>query len=201
MDSGSFRLFAGLGNPGKKYSENRHNIGFKVLDLLAKKNNLNFSEKCKLHGLLATCKINHESIYLLKPNTYMNESGISIRSTINWFNLNTDQLVVLVDDMDLPLGRLRIRSKGSSGGHNGLKSIISHLGTNDFCRIRIGIGSPSLIPEQRKAKTNSYVLGNFTVNENIILEKVLQEVEKCLNLINKDNFESVCTRINSYRYQ
>ena len=201
MNSGSFRLFAGLGNPGKKYSRNRHNIGFMVLDLLAKKNNLNFTEKSKLHGSLAQCQKNGQSIFLLKPNTYMNESGISIRSTINWFDLDLNQLVVLVDDMDLPLGRLRIRSSGSSGGHNGLRSVISHLGTTNFCRLRIGIGSPSLIPEQRKAKTNAYVLGDFTANEKIILKKALDEVQICLDLLNQDSFETVCTRINSYRHQ
>ena len=200
MDSGCFRLFAGLGNPGKKYSNNRHNIGFMAIDRLAIRQGIEFKEKTKLNGHIASYKCNEESINLLKPNTFMNESGLSIRKTLDWFDLHLNQLIVIVDDMDLPLGRLRIRGKGSSGGHKGLKSAINHLGTTDFCRIRIGIGSPSLLQAERKAKTNSHVLGNFTSNEVVILNKVMDEIQICLKLINEEKFERICTRINSFRH-
>ena len=99
------------------------------------------------------------------PNTFMNESGRAIRAALDWFDLEIDQLIVLVDDMDLPLGKLRIRTKGGSGGHKGLLNTIHHLGTESFCRLRIGIGAPSQNQEERRNQTNSYVLGSFTAKE------------------------------------
>ena len=200
MAKGDFRLFAGLGNPGNKYSNNRHNIGFMVLDNFASKKGIGFKEKNKLCGSIAVLKANEESIKLLKPNTFMNDSGISIRATRDWFDFNSNELIILVDDMDLPLGKIRIRSAGSSGGHNGLKSAIKHLGTTDFCRIRIGIGSPSKSQEDRKIKTNSHVLGNFSKEELLILNQVIDEVIICLELINCESFEKIVTRLNSFKY-
>ena len=199
MAPGHFRLFAGLGNPGGKYSKSRHNVGFMAIDRFAKDKGISFQEKTKIYGSLANLKTEQQSIKLIKPNTFMNESGLCIRSTLNWFDLNISELVVLVDDMDLPLGRIRIRSQGSSGGHNGLKSTINHLGTTEFCRIRIGIGAPSIIKEERKAKTNSHVLGDFSTNEKLLLNNVLNELVNYLKLINSEDFEKICTRINSFR--
>ena len=133
------------------------------------------------------------------PTTFMNESGKSIRATLNWFDLNVNQLIVLVDDIDLPLGRLRLRTKGSSGGHNGLKSTINHLGTQDFCRIRIGVGNPITSSEERRMKIVSHVLGNFSAKETEIVDEVLQEVIKGLEVINTHNLEIAGNRINAYR--
>ena len=151
--SGDFRLLVGLGNPGPKYTATRHNIGFMVLKRLAVKESIEFRQNKKLLGRLAEIGVGANAISLLMPNTYMNESGNSIRASMDWFGLEINQLLILVDDMDLPLGKLRLKEQGSSGGHNGLKSIISHLGTEDFCRLRIGIGAPSEMMMDRKEKT------------------------------------------------
>ena len=133
------------------------------------------------------------------PNTYMNESGKSVRSAKDWFNFKNHQMIVLVDDMDLPLGKIRVRSKGSSGGHNGLKSIINHLGTNEFRRLKIGIGSPSDIPQERKSKTISHVLGKFSKEEFIILNFIIQEIISCIESITSNNWEKITTRLNSFK--
>ena len=132
------------------------------------------------------------------PNTYMNESGRSIGSALKWFDLTGHQMLVIVDDMDLPLGKLRVRDSGGSGGHNGLRSIIQHLGSQDFCRLRIGIGSPSQIPEERKEKTVSHVLGEFKKKEIPIVEEVLDTVISGLALMKKSGFAKGSTYLNSF---
>ena len=129
----------------------------------------------------------------------MNDSGKSVRATLNWFNLSIDQILILVDDIDLPLGRLRLRTHGSSGGHNGLRSTIQHLGTENFCRLRIGIGAPKAIPEEKRAMTVSHVLGSFTNKENPIVNNVLDEVLEGLKLMETLDLERVSTRLNSYK--
>ena len=136
------KLLVGLGNPGTEYHKTRHNVGFMVLEEIAKKNNCSFRESKKLFGKTCEYGTGIEKTRLLMPNTYMNESGKSVRSAKDWFNFENHQLIVLVDDMDLPLGKIRVRPKGSSGGHNGLQSIINHLGTSEFKRLKIGILLP-----------------------------------------------------------
>ena len=199
MFSGDFRLLVGLGNPGSKYTGTRHNIGFFALEKLATQDCIKFREHKKLHGHLAELGSGKNSIRILMPNTYMNDSGRSIRATLDWFDLRVDQLLVLVDDMDLPLGRLRLRSQGGSGGHNGLKSIINHLGTQNFCRLRIGIGAPTDIQAERKDMTVKHVLGRFTTQETSIVDKVLDEVIEGLDLIQNHGVECAGNRINAYK--
>ena len=135
----------GLGNPGKKYFNNRHNIGFLILESFSKKYISNFLLKDKLKSSYSEFKINNSTYRLFLPNTFMNNSGDAVRAIVDWYKINLDQILIIVDDKDLPLGKIRYRKKGSSGGHNGLKSIIEQLQTQNFKRIRIGIGSPSLI--------------------------------------------------------
>ena len=199
MPSEELKLLVGLGNPGDEYHKTRHNVGFMVLEEIAGQNNCNFRENKKLYG--KTCEIGSGicKTRLLMPNTYMNESGKSVRSTKDWFNFENHQLIVLVDDMDLPLGKIRVRTKGSSGGHNGLKSIINHLGTNEFKRLKIGIGSPSEIQKERKSKTVSHVLGRFSKEEFIILNFIIQEIISCIESITSTNWEKITTRLNSYK--
>ena len=199
MVSNELKLLVGLGNLGSEYNKTRHNVGFMVLEEIAKHNNCSFRESKKIYG--RTCEIGSGSTKkrLLMPNTYMNESGKSVRSAKDWFNFENNQLIVLVDDIDLPLGKIRIRSKGSSGGHNGLKSIINHLGTNEFKRLKIGIGSPSEIPKERKSKTISHVLGRFSKEEFIILNLIIQEIISCIESITSNNWEKITTRLNSYK--
>ena len=198
MSSVDLKLLVGLGNPGTEYEKTRHNVGFMVLEEIARKNNCSFRESKKLFGRTCEYGSGIEKTRLLMPNTYMNESGKSVRSTRDWFNFQNNQLIVLVDDMDLPLGKIRVRSKGSSGGHNGLKSIINHLGTDEFKRLKIGIGAPSNEKQERKSKTVSHVLGRFSKDEFIVLNFIIQEIISCIESITSNNWEKITTRLNSY---
>ena len=199
MLSDELKLLVGLGNPGTEYEKTRHNVGFMVLEEIARKNNCSFRESKKLFGRTCEYGSGIEKTRLLMPNTYMNESGKSVRSAKDWFNFQNNQLIVLVDDMDLPLGKIRVRSKGSSGGHNGLKSIINHLGTAEFKRLKIGIGAPSNDQKERKSKTVSHVLGRFSKEEFIILNFIIQEIISCIESITSNNWEKISTRLNSYK--
>ena len=196
MESGALRLVVGLGNPGQRYAGTRHNVGFMALELLASKESVRFKATAKLQGELAEVGFGSSRMRLLMPQTYMNESGRSIRAAMDRFDLSADQVLVLVDDMDLPLGRLRLRAKGSAGGHNGLKSTIQHLGTQDFARLRIGIGAPGRSPEERRARTVSHVLGSFHQSEQPLLKDVLNEVLHGLDLIQRQGLERAGNRLN-----
>ena len=199
MLSDELKLLVGLGNPGTEYEKTRHNVGFMVLEEIARKNNCSFRESKKLFGRTCEYGSGIEKTRLLMPNTYMNESGKSVRSAKDWFDFQNNQLIVLVDDMDLPLGKIRVRSKGSSGGHNGLKSIINHLGTAEFKRLKIGIGAPSNDQQERKSKTVSHVLGRISKEEFIILNFIIQEIISCIESITSNNWEKITTRLNSYK--
>jgi len=196
MQSGDLRLVGGLGNPGQRYAGTRHNVGFMALELLAKREGVRFKSMAKLQGELAEVGFGSDRLRLLMPQTFMNESGRSIRAALDWFDLSADEVLVLVDDMDLPLGRLRIRAKGSAGGHNGLKSTIQHLGTQEFARLRIGIGAPGRSAEERKARTVSHVLGSFNASEQPLLQDVLDEVLSGLALIQRQGLERAGNRLN-----
>lgn len=193
------QLLVGLGNPGPRYSLTRHNVGFLVLDKLAAEAGQTFRQQSKLHGLVADVGLGRERLRLLMPQTFMNESGRSVRAALDWFGLRADQLLVIVDDMDLPLGRLRLRSSGSAGGHNGLRSLIQHLGTQEFARLRIGIGAPAGDPADRKTRTVGHVLGPFSASEQPILAQVLKEVVGGLALIRQQGLERAGNRLNSFR--
>jgi len=199
MFTDDLKLLVGLGNPGTEYYKTRHNVGFMVLEEIARKNNCSFRESKKLFGRTCEYGTGIEKTRLLMPTTYMNESGKSVRSAKDWFNFENNQLIVLVDDMDLPLGKIRVRSKGSSGGHNGLKSIINHLGTSEFKRLKIGIGPPSHDQKERKSKTVSHVLGRFSKEEFILLNFIIDEIISCIESNKSNNWEKVTTRINSYK--
>lgn len=193
------QLLIGLGNPGERYSDTRHNVGFLVLDRLVASAGASFRHQGRLHGDLAEVGSGSERVRLLKPQTFMNDSGRSIRAALDWFRLTPGQLLILVDDMDLPLGRLRLRANGSAGGHNGLRSAIAHLGTEDFPRLRIGIGAPGSNPQERRERTISHVLGRFTAEERPALDAVLSEVEAGIGLIRRQGIERAATRMNSFR--
>ncbi|MEM8602816.1 MAG: aminoacyl-tRNA hydrolase, partial [Cyanobacteria bacterium P01_H01_bin.121] len=137
------QLIVGLGNPGKKYAGTRHNIGFDVVDAFAQVVQADFAEESRFQGYFAETRLpNSNKLRLLKPNTYMNRSGQAIHAVVHWFKLQPESVLVVYDEMDLPLGRLRLRLNGSAGGHNGMKSAIAHLGTQNFPRLRVGIGAP-----------------------------------------------------------
>ena len=191
-------LVVGLGNPGEKYAGTRHNVGFMALEQLAKRQSSSFKQQSKLHGLLAEVGQGAERLRLLMPQTYMNESGLSIRSALDWFGFEPAQMVILVDDMDLPLGRLRLRLSGGAGGHNGLRSTIAHLGGQEFPRLRIGIGAPALNPVERKQRTVGHVLGRFAAAEQPVLDEVIDEVLSGLDLIQRLGFERAGNRLNGF---
>ena len=191
-------LVVGLGNPGEKYAGTRHNVGFMALEQLAKRQSSSFKQQSKLHGLLAEVGQGTERLRLLMPQTYMNESGRSIRAALDWFGFEPAQMLILVDDMDLPLGRLRLRLSGGAGGHNGLRSTIAHLGGQEFPRLRIGIGAPALNPVERKQRTVGHVLGRFAAAEQPLLDEVIDEVLAGLDLIQRLGFERAGNRLNGF---
>ena len=188
----------GLGNPGEKYYNNRHNIGFLLLENLSKKYNSNFLLKNKLKSSCSEFKINDSTYRLFLPNTFMNNSGDAVKAIVDWYKINLDQIFIIVDDKDLPLGKIRFRKKGSSGGHNGLKSIIEKLQTQNFNRIRIGIGSPPSIKGMNKFNTISHVLGNISLEEKSILDKVYIRVIESLEQLNIKKEESIINELNSF---
>lgn len=188
------QLIVGLGNPGAKYDRTRHNIGFDVIDLLAQYWHISLTDQKKFHGVFGEGIAPGGKIRLLKPQTFMNNSGQAIRSVIDWYKLPPESVLVIYDDMDLPIGKIRMRLSGSAGGHNGMKSAIAHLGTQNFPRLRIGIGSAKTAKGDKD--TVSHVLGKFAPNEAAIMTEVVQlaadsieyslkhTVEKAMSLFN-----------------
>ena len=193
------RLVVGLGNPGTKYEGTRHNIGFMALEQMASREGFSFRQQSKLHGLAAEHGIGESRLRLLMPQTYMNDSGRSIRAALDWFGFTPEQLLVLVDDMDIPLGRLRLRAQGSAGGHNGLRSTIQHLGTQAFPRLRIGIGAPADNPAERRARTVSHVLGPFSRAEQSEVDAVLDGVLEAIQRIQRQGLDRAGNWINGFR--
>ena len=195
----ALRLVVGLGNPGTKYEGTRHNIGFMALEQMASREGFSFRQQSKLHGLAAEHGIGESRLRLLMPQTYMNDSGRSIRAALDWFGFTPEQLLVLVDDMDIPLGRLRLRAQGSAGGHNGLRSTIQHLGTQAFPRLRIGIGAPADNPAERRARTVSHVLGPFSRAEQSKVDDVLDGVLEAIQRIQRQGLDRAGNWINGFR--
>ena len=188
----------GLGNPGKEYIKNRHNIGFLLLKNFSEKYEAEFTIKNKFKSRYTEFKINDSVYRLFMPNTYMNNSGDAVRAIVDWYKIKLDQLFIIVDDIDLPLGKIRFRKKGSSGGHNGLKDIINKLHTDNFNRIRIGIGSPAIKEKNKNLNTISHVLGNISSKENIILERVYQQVIESLEELDIKNEDLIISELNSF---
>ncbi len=167
------QLIVGLGNPGAKYDRTRHNIGFDVVDALACAWRINLSENRKFQGIVGEgLGPKSTKIRLLKPTTFMNNSGQSIRAVLDWYKLAPTSVLIIYDEMDLPLGRLRLRQSGSAGGHNGMKSAIAHLGTQTFPRLRVGIGSAKAHHPDKD--TIAHVLGHFSPAEAPIIRDAIQ---------------------------
>jgi peptidyl-tRNA hydrolase, PTH1 family len=187
------QLIVGLGNPGTKYDRTRHNVGFDIIDSLAKCWQISSSERKQFQGIYGEgFGSNNAKIRLLKPQTFMNLSGQSVRATIDWFKLPPASVLVVYDDLDLPLGKIRLRLSGSAGGHNGMKSIISHLGTQDFPRVRIGIGKST-----GEKDTISHVLGKFSPIETPIVSEVIQLVNDSIEMSLKKGVEQAMSIYNS----
>lgn len=190
------QLIVGLGNPEPKYEQTRHNIGFAAVDALARSWKMSLSENRKFQGAFGEgLGLRGEKIRLLKPLTYMNNSGQAIRAVADWYKIPPESILVVYDDMDLPVGKIRLRLAGSAGGHNGMKSAIAHLGTQNFPRLRIGIGKPQ--NHTSDPNTISHVLGRFSTAENHVIAEVLQIVVECVELSLKQGVEKAMNRYNT----
>lgn len=164
------KLIVGLGNPGREYEKTRHNIGFNVLDLLADKYNITFSENKRFNALEASFNLMGEKVILVKPLTFMNLSGDSVIKYMNYYDININDLLVIHDDLDMELGKIRIVFDSSSGGHNGIKDIINKLGSQRFSRLKIGISNDKAVD------TKDYVLGKFSNDEIKILNNSYEKL-------------------------
>lgn len=193
------QLIVGLGNPEQKYNQTRHNIGFAAVDTIANIWQISLSENRKFKAELGESRgPQTDKIYLLKPLTYMNKSGESIRAVVDWYKLPPDSVLIIYDDMDLPMGRLRLRLSGSAGGHNGMKSAIAHLNTQDFPRLRIGIGKPkNATVETGDLNTIGHVLGKFSPTESQLMTQVLKLVVEAVELSLKQGIEKAMSLYNS----
>ena len=183
-------VVVGLGNPGKKYEKTRHNVGFDVIDILAKEYNISVT-KIKHKALIGEGRVGTEKVLLVKPQTYMNLSGESLRAIMDFYKLSNEDVLVLYDDISLEVGRIRIREKGSAGGHNGIKSIIAHLGSDIFSRIKIGVGQP-------KSDLVNHVLGKFSKEEREVLEETLKAVVDSVEVIIKTDTKEAMNRFNGF---
>ena len=167
------KLIVGLGNPGKDYENTRHNVGFMVMDRLSDVMNVSISTT-KFKGEYVKFKYHGEDVILLKPMTYMNNSGESVRQVMDYFKIDVEDLLVVYDDMDMPVGKLRLRQSGSAGGHNGIKNIILHTGSQNFNRIRVGID------KHPRIKVVDYVLGRFQKDEQPLIDQGVEDAVKAI---------------------
>lgn len=184
-------LIVGLGNPEPKYDHTRHNIGFEAVDTIASAWGMSWKENKRFQGLIAEGVSHGNKIRLLKPLTYMNLSGQAVRAVTDWYKISSQSVLVIYDEMDLPVGRLRIRLSGSAGGHNGMKSIISHLGSQNFPRLRIGIGKST------GKKQISHVLGKFAPEEKKVVQEILQLSTDAIERSLKEGIEKAMSLYNS----
>lgn len=187
----TMKMIVGLGNPGKKYEKTKHNVGFMVVDKLARAHNATF-QKNPFEAEVATFFLNGEKIVLVKPLTYMNESGRSVGPLMTYLGIYPEELVVIYDDLDLALGKIRLRQKGSAGGHNGMKSLIAHLGTQEFYRIKIGIDRP-----RKGQSVVQHVLSPFSKEEMPHIEDSLDLAFKASqDFLEKQDFIGTMNRFN-----
>lgn len=188
------KLIVGLGNPGLRYAHNRHNIGFMCINHFAKMQGIRLDSK-QGQARIGTGEINGEKIVLARPQTFMNASGESVSRLVKKFKMEPDNLIVIHDDLDLPLGKIRIRLGGSSGGHKGIESIINELSNQDFIRVRIGIGRPDDADEASEADVIDYVLNDFSPDEKEVTSEVMPRInEAILCLLN----EGLTAAMNKY---
>jgi len=183
------KLIVGLGNPGRQYAHNRHNVGFQCLDRLAQARGLSFAQR-RAKASLVLGKIADVGVVLAKPLTYMNLSGQAVGQLVSFYKLSLEDILVIYDDLDLPLGTIRLRPEGGSGGHKGMRSIIEALGSQAFPRLRVGIGRPL------DNDAVSYVLSDFTADEQITLESAYEKVVAAVELFLREGIEAAMNAYN-----
>ena len=184
------KLIIGLGNPGKLYEHTRHNIGFDVIDALANRWGAPLNQT-KFNGMYATVHRPEGKVMLLKPLTYMNLSGECVRPMMDYFDVDIEDIIVIYDDLDLETGKLRLRAKGSAGGHNGIKSLIQHLGTQEFNRIRIGVSRPPA-----GMKVADYVLSKFLKEEELVVKDAVEKSTEAVEAFLSKPFLEVMNKFN-----
>lgn len=184
-------LIAGLGNPDKKYDMTRHNIGFDCVDMIASDNGSDI-KKLKHKALTETIYIGSEKVILAKPQTYMNLSGESIRDIAEFYKIDPENVIIICDDISIPLGKIRIRPKGTDGGHNGLKSIIYQLQSDKFTRIRVGVGAP----QHKDYDLADYVLGRFSPDEIKVLTPILKSMNEIVLCIIRNSCQDAMNKFN-----
>lgn len=184
-------IIAGLGNPTREYEHTRHNVGFDTIDIIAEKYHISVEEK-KHKALIGKGYIEGQKVLLVKPQTYMNLSGESIREVCDYYKVDPEEeLIVIYDDISLAPGKLRIRPKGSAGGHNGIKSIIAHLGTQNFNRIKVGVGE-----KPKGWDLADYVLGHFTKEEAELMESAFQKAAEAVQVLIESDAATAMNRFN-----
>ena len=186
--SGVSWLLVGLGNPGSKYESTRHNMGFLAVDGLARRKGFRFN-KLRFRAWTAEWMVNGEKVLVMKPQTYMNLSGEAVGEAARFYKIPADHVIVISDDISLPLGKLRVRGSGSAGGHNGLKNIIAHLGTDAFPRVKVGVGAP-------EHDIVDWVIGPFTANERKVIDGVLDRALGAAECIITDGVSAAQNRYN-----
>lgn len=184
-------LVVGLGNIGKQYEHTRHNVGFDAIDLISNKYNIAVNRE-KFRGMYGEGNICGSKVILLKPSTYMNLSGESVREVVNFYKIENENIIVLYDDISLDIGRLRIRSQGSAGGHNGIKNIISNLGTDVFPRVKIGVGQPN-------GELVAHVLGRFSKDDAEKLKEVFIATVESVEVIIDKGIKEAMNRFNGFK--
>ena len=183
-------LFVGLGNPTPDSENNRHNIGFKIIDSINKKFNLS-KQKPKFKGLLTTGNIGKEQVYAIKPLTFMNNSGICIRELIEYFKIDAEDVIVFHDDLDVEFGKIKVKFGGSNAGHNGIASIDKFIG-KDYSRVRFGIGKP-----KNNIEVSDFVLQNFDEDETIGIEKILQNIADSISILVEKKLDLFSSTVNN----
>ena len=186
------KLIVGLGNPGEKYTETKHNVGFMLVDKMCKELDLKFTTDKIFQADISSTFINGEKVYFVKPTTFMNESGKAVQALLTYYGLDIEDLLVIYDDLDMEVGKIRLRSKGSAGGHNGIKSIIKHIRSQEFKRIKIGIGRP-----KEGMTVIHHVLGKFDKDDYIMILNTLNKVDNAVNYyLQSGNFEQTMQKYN-----
>ena len=191
------KLIVGLGNPGRHYVNNRHNVGFKCVDLFAREQGISLTQRGAL-SKLGTGEVSGIRIVLAKPQTFMNLSGEAVSALVRRYKISAKDILVICDDLDLPLGKIRIREKGSAGGHNGLKSIIAHLGTREFSRIKVGIAPAEGTNSTSTSKIDAieHVLSDFTEAEKTVMQDVYVEVAAAIESILTEGIAAAMNKFN-----
>lgn len=189
------KMIVGLGNPGSKYNDTKHNIGFMAVDRIVKNLDVNFTEDKNFKAEIGSDFINGEKIYFIKPNTFMNNSGIAVKALLTYYNISIKDMIIIYDDLDMEVGKIRFRQKGSAGGHNGIKSIIAHLGTQEFDRIKVGIGRPN-----GRMTVINHVLGKFDKNDEIMISNTLDKVDNAVNYyLQTNDFQKTMQKYNGLK--